>query len=109
MNGTFDWDSIENEVKKLCPHAAECGGCSYQTLPYEEQLKLKETQVKKLMAEIFEKQKEQKYSNKKIARVEKETYHFFSELFESAVIDKRKIRLMYKTKLILDCVSLKIV
>ena len=24
-----------------CIHAAECGGCSYQTLPNEEQLKLK--------------------------------------------------------------------
>lgn len=60
---------------------------------------------------LFDKfiEKLNRYSNKKIARVEKETYHFFSELFESAVADKRKIRLMYKTKLILDCVPVKIV
>lgn len=32
-----------------CVHAPECGGCSYQTLPYEEQLKLKESQVKALL------------------------------------------------------------
>lgn len=32
-----------------CPHADVCGGCSYQTLPYEEQLKLKERQVRELL------------------------------------------------------------
>ena len=36
-----------------CPHADECGGCSYQTLPYEEQLKLKEAQVKALLAPVL--------------------------------------------------------
>jgi len=37
-----------------CPHTADCGGCSYQTLPYEEQLKLKETQVKALLDEVIQ-------------------------------------------------------
>ena len=32
-----------------CPLAGRCGGCSYQTLPYEEQLKLKEEQVRRLL------------------------------------------------------------
>ncbi|MBP5305635.1 MAG: 23S rRNA (uracil(1939)-C(5))-methyltransferase RlmD, partial [Lachnospiraceae bacterium] len=32
-----------------CPHFGECGGCSYQDIPYEEQLKLKAGQVKKLL------------------------------------------------------------
>lgn len=33
----------------LCSQFPECGGCMYQTMAYEEQLKMKETQVKKLM------------------------------------------------------------
>lgn len=37
------------EVDSACPHFGACGGCIYQTLPYEEQLKLKSRQVKKLM------------------------------------------------------------
>ncbi len=36
-----------------CPHADVCGGCSYQTLPYEEQLKLKESQVKALLKPVL--------------------------------------------------------
>lgn len=31
------------ETQSFCPHFGECGGCSRQTLPYPEQLKLKET------------------------------------------------------------------
>ena len=31
-----------------CVHAGICGGCTYQSLPYEEQLALKAKQVKKL-------------------------------------------------------------
>lgn len=39
-----------NELPKpACPHFGTCGGCVYQMLPYEEQLKLKETQVKALL------------------------------------------------------------
>ena len=41
------------EVESKCPHFTECGGCIYQTLPYEEQLKLKEGQVHKLMADAI--------------------------------------------------------
>ena len=37
------------EVKSPCPHFGECGGCTYLSLPYEEQLKIKEAQVKKLL------------------------------------------------------------
>lgn len=36
-----------------CPHADECGGCSYQSLPYEEQLKLKAAQVQALLAPVL--------------------------------------------------------
>ncbi|NLL80482.1 MAG: 23S rRNA (uracil(1939)-C(5))-methyltransferase RlmD [Clostridiales bacterium] len=44
------------EVESPCPHFGSCGGCSYQTLPYEEQLKLKEAQVRRLLAPVLEKQ-----------------------------------------------------
>lgn len=42
----------EDEVDQLCPLFGSCGGCAYQTLPYEKQLKLKESQVKKMMDEV---------------------------------------------------------
>ncbi len=35
-----------------CPHFVDCGGCSYQTLPYEEQLNLKAGQVAELLREV---------------------------------------------------------
>ena len=37
------------ECEPVCPHFADCGGCTYQNLSYEEQLHLKETQVKELL------------------------------------------------------------
>lgn len=42
---------LETDAK--CPHFGECGGCTYQSLPYEEQLKLKEGQVRKLMEDAI--------------------------------------------------------
>ena len=36
-----------------CIHAAECGGCTYQTLPYEKQLELKAGQVKQLIDAVI--------------------------------------------------------
>lgn len=36
-------------AEDVCPHFGICGGCLYQTLPYEEQLKIKEAQVKRLI------------------------------------------------------------
>ena len=41
------------EAESPCPHFGECGGCTYQTLPYGEQLKLKEAQVRKLMQQAI--------------------------------------------------------
>ena len=40
------------EMESDCPHAGSCGGCSYRTLPYEEQLRLKEGQVFALLKEF---------------------------------------------------------
>lgn len=41
------------EAEASCPHFGECGGCTYLSLPYEEQLKIKESQVKDMMAEAI--------------------------------------------------------
>lgn len=41
------------EVPSPCPHFGVCGGCTYQTLPYEEQLKLKAAQVKALLDDVI--------------------------------------------------------
>ena len=37
------------EIEPACPHFGQCGGCSYQNLPYEEQLVLKKEQVERLI------------------------------------------------------------
>ena len=37
-----------------CIHSGICGGCIYQGLPYEEQLKIKESQVKELLDQVLE-------------------------------------------------------
>ena len=39
---------LEDAVPK-CPHFGQCGGCAYQTLSYQNQLKLKEEMVKNLL------------------------------------------------------------
>ncbi len=36
-----------------CVHFGACGGCTYQSLPYDEQLKLKTMQVKKLLDAVI--------------------------------------------------------
>ena len=39
--------------KLACPHAGICGGCIYQTFPYEEQLRIKEEQVRRLLEPVM--------------------------------------------------------
>ncbi len=41
------------EVKSPCPHFGECGGCLYLSLPYAQQLQIKERQVKKLLDSVL--------------------------------------------------------
>lgn len=38
---------------QVCCHFGICGGCVYQTLPYEEQLRLKENQVRELLEPVL--------------------------------------------------------
>lgn len=40
---------IINAAQPLCPIAKKCGGCQYQGVPYEKQLKEKQKQVEKLL------------------------------------------------------------
>lgn len=40
-----------------CSHFGICGGCTYLSLPYEEQLRIKEAQVKKLLDQALQGQK----------------------------------------------------
>ena len=42
------------EIAPSCPHFGECGGCTYQNLPYEEQVKMKEEQIKAMMDEAVQ-------------------------------------------------------
>ena len=41
------------EIEASCPHFGECGGCTYLSLPYQEQLKMKELQVQGMMSEAI--------------------------------------------------------
>lgn len=40
--------------KSGCEHFGSCGGCTYQNIPYEEQLKLKQRQVKELLDSVID-------------------------------------------------------
>ena len=48
------------------------------------------------------------YSNRDIIRVEKKNVKIAYEVFEKAVLEKRKIQLMLRTNVILDCIPLSI-
>ena len=46
------------ETGRTCSLFGLCGGCTYLSLPYEEQLKVKEEQVKRLLDRVLNKQEE---------------------------------------------------
>ena len=41
-------------IEAQCPHFNICGGCTYLTMKYEDELKLKERQIKKLLDGVLE-------------------------------------------------------
>ena len=43
----------EDEIKSPCPHFGTCGGCNYQSLPYEKQLAIKSKQVEELLWHVI--------------------------------------------------------
>ncbi|MEZ3486796.1 MAG: 23S rRNA (uracil(1939)-C(5))-methyltransferase RlmD, partial [Lachnospiraceae bacterium] len=42
------------EIDSPCPHFGRCGGCTYQNLPYEEQVRLKDAQIRAMMDEAVD-------------------------------------------------------
>lgn len=47
------WRSLRwNARRESAPHFGICGGCLYQSLSYEEQLKIKKGQIKALLDEV---------------------------------------------------------
>lgn len=47
-------EKSELETESPCPHFGVCGGCIYQSLPYETQLQIKEEQIRSLLGEVVE-------------------------------------------------------
>ncbi len=47
------------EQESPCPHFGQCGGCIYLPLLYEETLKIKEEQVKRLLEPVLSRQEEE--------------------------------------------------
>ncbi len=45
-------EDAPDAVEAVCPVFGECGGCLYQTMPYEKQLKLKEEQVLHMLEKV---------------------------------------------------------
>lgn len=43
----------DTETNERCEHFGKCGGCVYQTVNYDEQLKMKETTVKKILDPVI--------------------------------------------------------
>ena len=37
-------ENAPTEIEPACPHFGQCGGCTYQNLPYKEQIALKESE-----------------------------------------------------------------
>ncbi|MBR4795413.1 MAG: 23S rRNA (uracil-5-)-methyltransferase RumA, partial [Lachnospiraceae bacterium] len=61
-HGVCEGDIVEvikvadNEVvPAMCPHFKECGGCTYQNLSYEDQVALKESQLRELFDGVIDK------------------------------------------------------
>ena len=44
--------SKQETTLPICKHFGQCGGCTYQTFPYETQLAIKEQQVRKLLDDV---------------------------------------------------------
>ncbi len=42
------------EIPATCEHFGKCGGCNYQNLAYDDQLKIKNDQVQKIFRELYE-------------------------------------------------------
>ena len=57
------------ECKSPCPHFGICGGCTYLSLPYKEQLRIKEEQVKRLLDSVLCRQESYQFEGIKASPV----------------------------------------
>jgi len=57
------------ECGSPCPHFGICGGCTYLSLPYQEQLHIKEEQVKKLLDSVLCRQENYQFEGIKASPV----------------------------------------
>ena len=46
-------EASPNRIPAPCPYIERCGGCQYQDLPYSDELKWKERQVRESFAQVF--------------------------------------------------------
>ncbi len=55
----IDWITLSNErVEPRCKHFGKCGGCKWQHFSYEEQLTMKDSNIRKLFEPLIEKETE---------------------------------------------------
>ena len=78
------------EQESGCPHFAACGGCAYQNVPYEKQLELKESQVRKLLQPAFEKQM-------LLEGIQTEAASYINQIFEG--IKESPVQRAYRNKM----------
>lgn len=45
-------EKASNEIKPACPHFEVCGGCTYQNLSYDDQIGLKDQQLRKIFEPV---------------------------------------------------------
>lgn len=83
-------EKAEGEINSPCPHFGACGGCSYQSLPYEKQLEIKEKQVLRLLQPAFEKQM-------LLDGVDEEPNTFIAGIFEG--IKPSPVQMDYRNKM----------
>lgn len=57
------------ECGSPCPHFGICGGCTYLSLPYKEQLRIKEEQVKRLLDSVLCRQESYQFEGIKASPV----------------------------------------
>lgn len=63
-NGRYEGRLLETlepsplETESPCPHFGSCGGCTWLSFPYEESLKIKEAQVRRLLSPALAMQEE---------------------------------------------------
>ena len=46
-------EKAPNEIEAPCPHFGTCGGCTYQNLSYPDQIKLKDSQMRRIFKDYL--------------------------------------------------------